>query len=83
MQATILATLTAIALAVQPLFLAYFILYNSYTLPLIALSARQVRRRVAGHFVEDLDLIDDSGLDQAADDDRAGLQRGSHHRRFR
>ena len=27
---------------------------------LIALSARQVRRRVAGHFIEDLDLIDES-----------------------
>ncbi|MGH7702280.1 MAG: glycosyltransferase family 2 protein, partial [Gemmatimonadales bacterium] len=32
----------------------------AYTMLLITLSARQVRRRVAGHFVEDLDLIDDS-----------------------
>ncbi|HYF40036.1 MAG TPA: glycosyltransferase family 2 protein, partial [Gemmatimonadales bacterium] len=47
---------------VQPLFLAYFIAYNTYTLWLIALSARQVRRRVAGHFLEDLDLIDAADL---------------------
>lgn len=50
------------ALAVQPLFLLYFIAYNSYTLWLIGLSARQVRRRVAGHFTEDLDLIDGGDL---------------------
>jgi len=48
--------------AVQPLFLLYFVLYNSYTLWLILLSARQVRRRVAGHFIEDLDLIDERDL---------------------
>lgn len=53
--------LTVVALALQPLFLGYFILYNTYTLVLVGLSARQVRRRVAGHFVEDLDLIDESG----------------------
>ena len=46
----------------QPFFLFYFLLYNTYTLSLIVLSARQVRRRVAGHFVEDLDLIDDGDL---------------------
>jgi cellulose synthase/poly-beta-1,6-N-acetylglucosamine synthase-like glycosyltransferase len=51
-----------LGLALQPLFLAYFVLYNSYTLWLILLSAGQVRRRVAGHFVEDLDLIDTSGF---------------------
>lgn len=50
--------LVILALSVQPLFLLYFVLYNSYTLWLIALSARQVRRRVASHFTEDLDLID-------------------------
>jgi cellulose synthase/poly-beta-1,6-N-acetylglucosamine synthase-like glycosyltransferase len=50
--------LIALTLLAQPLFLAYFVLYNSYTLWLIGLSARQVRRRVAGHFTEDLDLID-------------------------
>lgn len=50
------------ALVVQPLFLLYFVLYNSYTLWLIGLSARQVRRRVAGHFVEDLDLMDEGDL---------------------
>ena len=44
------------------MFLAYFLLYNTYTLGLIALSARQVRRRVTSHFVEDLDLIDDADL---------------------
>ena len=48
-------------------------LYNTYTLWLIALSARQVRRRVAGHFIEDLDLIDEGRSDQAAHHDRAGL----------
>ena len=52
--------LTFIALLGQPLFLAYFVLYNTYTLSLIALSAGRVRRRVASHFVEDLDLIDGS-----------------------
>ena len=44
-----------IALVGQPFFLAYFILYNTYTLSLIGLSFGRVRRRVAGHFVEDLD----------------------------
>jgi cellulose synthase/poly-beta-1,6-N-acetylglucosamine synthase-like glycosyltransferase len=48
--------------ATQPLFLVYFVCYNTYTLWLIALSARQVRRRVAGHFIEDLDLIDERDL---------------------
>lgn len=47
-----------IALVLQPFFLIYFVVYNTYTLSLIVLSARQVRRRVAGHFIEDLDLID-------------------------
>ena len=50
------------ALVVQPLFLIYFLLYNTYTLCLILLSAREVRRRVAAHFVEDLDLIDAGDL---------------------
>lgn len=54
------AIVSAIGLVAQPLFLGYFILYNGYMLMLIALSARQVRRRVAGHFVDDLDLIDHS-----------------------
>lgn len=54
------AVASAIGLVLQPVFLAYFLLYNGYMLLLILLSARQVRRRVAGHFVEDLDLIDDS-----------------------
>lgn len=48
------------ALFLQPLFLAYFLAYNTYQLSLIALAARTVRRRVAGHFVDDLDLIDES-----------------------
>ena len=47
-----------LALFLQPFFLAYFVLYNTYQLLLIFLSARVVRRRVAGHFIEDLDLID-------------------------
>lgn len=56
-----LATIaSAIGLVAQPVFLGYFLLYNGYLLLLILLSARQVRRRVAGHFVEDLDLIDES-----------------------
>ena len=59
---TLLAWGIAGALAVQPFFLLYFVIYNSYTLGLIALSARQVRRRVAGHFIEDLDLIDEGDL---------------------
>jgi cellulose synthase/poly-beta-1,6-N-acetylglucosamine synthase-like glycosyltransferase len=59
---TIVRFLIVFTLVVQPLFLLYFVLYNSYTLWLIALSARQVRRRVAGHFIEDLDLIDDGDL---------------------
>jgi cellulose synthase/poly-beta-1,6-N-acetylglucosamine synthase-like glycosyltransferase len=50
------------ALVVQPVFLIYFLLYNTYTLWLLALSARQVRRRVAAHFVDDLDLIDTGDL---------------------
>ena len=61
MQASILAGLIVVALAAQPFFLIYFVIYNSYTLLLVVLSARQVRRKVAGHFVEDLDLIDESG----------------------
>jgi cellulose synthase/poly-beta-1,6-N-acetylglucosamine synthase-like glycosyltransferase len=51
---------STIGLVLQPLFLGYFICYNGYMLLLIGLSARQVRRRVAGHFIEDLDLIDQS-----------------------
>jgi cellulose synthase/poly-beta-1,6-N-acetylglucosamine synthase-like glycosyltransferase len=58
----ILGASIAVALAVQPVFLLYFLVYNSYTLWLIGLSARQVRRRVAGHFIEDLDLIDEGDL---------------------
>ena len=58
----IVSLLILVVLALQPFFLLYFILYNSYTLWLIALSARQVRRRVAGHFIEDLDLIDEGDL---------------------
>jgi cellulose synthase/poly-beta-1,6-N-acetylglucosamine synthase-like glycosyltransferase len=54
--------LIVVALTAQPVFLGYFLLYNSYTLWLVLLSARQVRRRVAGHFVEDLDLIDQGDL---------------------
>jgi hypothetical protein len=59
---TLVWALVALVLAVQPLFVVYFILYNTYTLWLIAMSARQVRRRVAGHFIEDLDLIDEADL---------------------
>jgi cellulose synthase/poly-beta-1,6-N-acetylglucosamine synthase-like glycosyltransferase len=59
---TVLTFAISLALAVQPLFLLYFILYNAHTLGLIGLSASQVRRRVAGHFIEDLDLIDKADL---------------------
>jgi cellulose synthase/poly-beta-1,6-N-acetylglucosamine synthase-like glycosyltransferase len=59
---TILRWSIVFVLVVQPFFLLYFVLYNTYTLWLIALSARQVRRRVAGHFIEDLDLIDQGDL---------------------
>jgi cellulose synthase/poly-beta-1,6-N-acetylglucosamine synthase-like glycosyltransferase len=54
------AIASAIGIIFQPIFLGYFLLYNGYLLMLIALSAKQVRRRVAGHFIEDLDLIDES-----------------------
>ena len=59
---SMLSALIVFVIVVQPLFLLYFVLYNSYTLWLIALSASQVRRRVAGHFIEDLDLIDEGDL---------------------
>ena len=59
---SIVRFLIVFVVAVQPLFLLYFVAYNSYTLWLLVLSARQVRRRVAGHFLEDLDLIDDADL---------------------
>ena len=59
---TLTRGLIVFALVVQPVFLFYFLLYNTYTLWLIGVSARQVRRRVAGHFVEDLDLIDEGDL---------------------
>jgi cellulose synthase/poly-beta-1,6-N-acetylglucosamine synthase-like glycosyltransferase len=62
--ATLTESLVVFALVVPPLFLLYFLLYHSYTLTLIALAARQVRRRVAGRFVEDLDLIDGSDITQ-------------------
>jgi cellulose synthase/poly-beta-1,6-N-acetylglucosamine synthase-like glycosyltransferase len=52
--------ISTLGLILQLVFLAYFLCYNGYLLVLIALSARQVRRRVAGHFIEDLDLIDQS-----------------------
>jgi cellulose synthase/poly-beta-1,6-N-acetylglucosamine synthase-like glycosyltransferase len=52
--------ISTLGLILQPVFLVYFFCYNGYMLVLILLSARQVRRRVAGHFVEDLDLIDHS-----------------------
>lgn len=62
MSGTALGILVAAALAAQPFFLAFFLLHNTYTLALIVLSARQVRRRVTSHFVEDLDLMDRSDL---------------------
>ena len=62
MSATFLLILIEFVLVTQPFFLVYFVLHNSYTLWLIGLSAQQVRRRVAGHFIEDLDLIDERDL---------------------
>jgi hyaluronan synthase len=59
---TIIQVLIVVTIVAQPVFLFYFLLYNTYTLSLVILSARQVRRRVAGHFVEDLDLIDRGDL---------------------
>jgi cellulose synthase/poly-beta-1,6-N-acetylglucosamine synthase-like glycosyltransferase len=61
-KAEILGWFIVLAVVLQPLFLLYFVVYNTYTLWLIGLSAREVRRRVAGHFLEDLDLIDDRDL---------------------
>ena len=52
--------LSFFALVLQPLFFGYFLAHNTYNLILIILSARQVRRLVASHFVDDLDLLDDS-----------------------
>ncbi|HEX2610231.1 MAG TPA: glycosyltransferase, partial [Gemmatimonadales bacterium] len=62
MKQAIINWLIVFAVVVQPLFLLYFLVYNTYTLWLIVLSAREVRRRVAGHFIEDLDLIDQRDL---------------------
>jgi cellulose synthase/poly-beta-1,6-N-acetylglucosamine synthase-like glycosyltransferase len=62
MSDSIVRFLIGLVLVIQPFFLVYFVLYNSYTLWLIVLSARQVRRRVASHFIEDLDLIDEGDL---------------------
>jgi len=62
MRAAAIQVLVIVALVAQPVFLFYFLLYNTYTLWLVVLSARQVRRRVASHFVEDLDFIDDGDL---------------------
>lgn len=62
MRDALIQAIIVLALVAQPVFLFYFLLYNTYTLTLVALSARQVRRRVAGHFVEDLDLIDQGDL---------------------
>jgi cellulose synthase/poly-beta-1,6-N-acetylglucosamine synthase-like glycosyltransferase len=58
----ILSSVLVFILLVQPFFLFYFLLYNSYMLWLLALSAQQVRRRVASHFIQDLDLIDQGDL---------------------
>lgn len=58
MRDALIDLLVFLALFLQPVFLTYFIAYNTYQLALIGLAARAVRRRVAGHFVEDLDLID-------------------------
>ena len=44
---TLTRALIVFALVVQPVFLVYFLLYNTYTLWLVGLSAHQVRRRVA------------------------------------
>jgi cellulose synthase/poly-beta-1,6-N-acetylglucosamine synthase-like glycosyltransferase len=62
MSDSIVQGLILLVTVVQPLFLLYFVLYNTYALWLIALSALQVRRRVAGHFIADLDLIDEADL---------------------
>ena len=59
---TLTRSVVLIALVAQPVFLTYFLLYNTYTLWLILHAAGRVRRQVAGHFVEDLDLIDTGDL---------------------
>jgi len=48
MRDAIIQALVVVTLVAQPVFLFYFLLYNTYTLGLVGLSARQVRRRVAG-----------------------------------
>lgn len=45
---------------VQPLYFLYFLAYNTYTLLLVLVSARQVQRRVTEQYTDDLDLIDSS-----------------------
>ena len=47
MRDAIVQALVVVTLVAQPVFLFYFLLYNTYTLVLVGLSARQVRRRVA------------------------------------
>ncbi len=59
MRGTVIDVLIFTALFLQPVFLVYFLTYNTYQLALIVMAARTVRRRVAGHFIEDLDLIDE------------------------
>ena len=59
MRDTAIDVLIFTALFLQPVFLVYFLTYNTYQLALIVMAARTVRRRVAGHFIEDLDLIDE------------------------
>lgn len=54
--------LVTFALALVPVFVLYFLLYNCYLLWLIALSVSQLRRRVTARSVQDLDLIDDGDL---------------------
>jgi len=54
--------LVTLARALLPVFLLYFLLYNCYLLWLIALSARQLRRRVTARSVQGLDLIDNGDL---------------------
>ncbi len=44
----------------QPMYFIYFLAYNTYTLLLVLLSARRVRRRVTEQYTDDLDLIDSS-----------------------
>ena len=59
---TVGQALIVVAIVAQPVLLLYLLPYETHTLALVIPSGRQVRRREADHFVEDVDLIDHGDL---------------------